>query len=430
MTNQRKVQSSLSVAVTGSGGAGVMTAGGFLLEAAARSGWFGLMTRSVGPQIRGGEAAALLRFSNRRVDVPAESYNILFVVDWLNFDRFSAEIHLTPDTMVIADPDSGEVPEVVVKSGARMFDMPVKQVLGAIEGGRPNMLATGVVGGIIGLPIDTIYELIQDNLGSKGEKAVNSSKATVEAGYRFAETLTDAPALAEPKKSDKRRWIITGNEAAGLGAVRGGVRFAAAYPITPGTEILEWLAPNLRKLGGALVQAEEEIQTLRQTAEAERRKALAQLAAQQDAEASAIRARIAAAADKDVALTRAEIRRGEAETLKIYRLAEAEAETARIRAENTRSDALMAHETEKMRLERIPAILSEAVKPAEKIKGITINQITGLGRGESTEAASPIDRTVGAILDMAVALPALKKIGDQIGVNLDGVMPEDKPRRD
>ncbi|MCB1335762.1 MAG: flotillin [Roseivivax sp.] len=181
---------------------------------------------------------------------------------------------------------------------------------------------------------------------------------------------------------------------------------------------------------GALVQAEEEIQTLRQTAEAERRKALAQLAAQQDAEASAIRARIAAAADKDVALTRAEIRRGEAETLKIYRLAEAEAETARIRAENTRSDALMAHETEKMRLERIPAILSEAVKPAEKIKGITINQITGLGRGESTEAASPIDRTVGAILDMAVALPALKKIGDQIGVNLDGVMPEDKPRRD
>ena len=262
MTNQRKVQSSLSVAVTGSGGAGVMTAGGFLLEAAARSGWFGLMTRSVGPQIRGGEAAALLRFSNRRVDVPAESYNILFVVDWLNFDRFSAEIHLTPDTMVIADPDSGEVPEVVVKSGARMFDMPVKQVLGAIEGGRPNMLATGVVGGIIGLPIDTIYELIQDNLGSKGEKAVNSSKATVEAGYRFAETLTDAPALAEPKKSDKRRWIITGNEAAGLGAVRGGVRFAAAYPITPGTEILEWLAPNLRKLGGALVQAEDELASI------------------------------------------------------------------------------------------------------------------------------------------------------------------------
>ena len=42
-----------------------------------------------------------------------------------------------------------------------------------------------------------------------------------------------------------RRWLISGNEAAALGAIRGGIRFAAAYPITPATEILEWLAPNL-----------------------------------------------------------------------------------------------------------------------------------------------------------------------------------------
>lgn len=262
VTNQRKTVSSLSVAITGSGGAGVMTAGGFLLEAAAKSGWYGMMTRSVGPQIRGGEAAALLRFSTRRVDVPAESYNILFVVDWLNFDRFAAEIKLTKDTMVIADPEAGDVPEVVTKSGARIIEMPMKEVLGSIEGGRPNMLATGVVAAVIGLPIETIFGLIQDKLGSKGEKAVSSSNATVEAGYAFAETLTDAPALAPAKKAENPRWIITGNEAAGLGAVRGGVRFAAAYPITPATEILEWLAPNLKKLGGALVQAEDELASM------------------------------------------------------------------------------------------------------------------------------------------------------------------------
>ena len=55
--------SSVSVALAGSGGAGVMTAGNMLLEAAARAGYFGLMTRSSGPQIRGGEAAAMLRIS-------------------------------------------------------------------------------------------------------------------------------------------------------------------------------------------------------------------------------------------------------------------------------------------------------------------------------------------------------------------------------
>jgi 2-oxoglutarate ferredoxin oxidoreductase subunit alpha len=55
------------------------------------------------------------------------------------------------------------------------------------------------------------------------------------------------------------RWNISGNEAAGLGALRGGLRFVAAYPITPATEMLEWLAPRLERLGGALLQAEDEL---------------------------------------------------------------------------------------------------------------------------------------------------------------------------
>ena len=54
---------SLSIVLTGSGGAGVMTAGQILLEAATSCGLYGLMTRSTGPQIRGGEAAAMLRLS-------------------------------------------------------------------------------------------------------------------------------------------------------------------------------------------------------------------------------------------------------------------------------------------------------------------------------------------------------------------------------
>ncbi|MDF0602850.1 flotillin domain-containing protein [Psychromarinibacter sp. C21-152] len=176
----------------------------------------------------------------------------------------------------------------------------------------------------------------------------------------------------------------------------------------------------------ALVKAEAEIETLKQTAEAERRKTLAHLAAEQEAEADAIRARVGAASDTEVAKARAEIRRGEAETMKFYRLAEAEAEAARIEAENTRSEALMAHETERMRLEKMPAILSEAVKPAEKIKGITINHVSGLGRDGSEGAGSPVDHTIHSILDLAVTLPAMKRIGDQIGVNLEGVMPPEK----
>jgi 2-oxoglutarate ferredoxin oxidoreductase subunit alpha len=55
------------------------------------------------------------------------------------------------------------------------------------------------------------------------------------------------------------RWTVSGNEAAGYGALRGGVRFVAAYPITPATELLEWMAPALTKVGGSLLQAEDEL---------------------------------------------------------------------------------------------------------------------------------------------------------------------------
>jgi 2-oxoglutarate ferredoxin oxidoreductase subunit alpha len=124
------------------------------------------------------------------------------------------------------------------------------------------MLALGTVAGIVGLPMDTIFDLIEEQLGSKGEQAVSSGKATVEAGYKFAKTLEGAPRLAKPTPAAAGRWLITGNEAAGLGAVRGGIRFAAAYPITPATEILEWLSSALAKVGGALVQAEDELASI------------------------------------------------------------------------------------------------------------------------------------------------------------------------
>jgi len=68
--------------------------------------------------------------------------------------------------------------------------------------------------------------------------------------------------LAPPAPRSGSRWLISGNQAAGYGAIRGGVRFVAAYPITPATEVLEWLAPSLAEVGGVLVQAEDELASI------------------------------------------------------------------------------------------------------------------------------------------------------------------------
>ncbi|WP_137130804.1 flotillin domain-containing protein [Rhizobium sp. FY34] len=180
----------------------------------------------------------------------------------------------------------------------------------------------------------------------------------------------------------------------------------------------------------AVITAEENLSTLSQVAEAQRRKQLALIAAEQEAEAQAIRVRLTSESDEIAARTRGMIRREEVETLRLQKQAEAEGEAARIQAENTRSPELVSLEMEKARLTALPLIIGEMVKPAEKIKGISINHITGLGRsGEPGERLpSPVDQTVSSILDMAVTLPTMRKLGDALGLNLVTLAPEEVGR--
>lgn len=178
------------------------------------------------------------------------------------------------------------------------------------------------------------------------------------------------------------------------------------------------------------VKAEEAVQTARQMAEAERRKALALVQAEEQAESAAARARIAAASDKATAGDRKAAKMEEAEALKAVELARSEAELARIKAENARSDAIVAMELEKARLEAMPKIVAEMVKPAEKIKGISINHMTGLGGGSGGESPeSPVNQTINSILDLAVQLPTMKKLGDTIGMNLDDSLAAPEARK-
>ena len=253
----------ISVALTGSGGAGVLTAGAMLLETAGRAGWYGLSTRAVGPQIRGGEAAALAHLSTQPVIASDGELHVLLAFDWQNFERFQSEIQLTADSLVIADPEAGDPPDAVAASQACVTELPLRALANEIPGGRVNMVALGAVAGLIGLPIAQCLEVAEEMIAEKGVKAVQATAKAIRAGYESATGLGPAPRLAAPQGGSapkvEGRWMISGNEAAGLGAVRGGVRFVAAYPITPATDMLEWLAPALAKVGGVLVQAEDEL---------------------------------------------------------------------------------------------------------------------------------------------------------------------------
>ena len=146
------MRDSISVALAGSGGAGVMTAGNMLLEAAAAAGYYGLMTRTSGPQIRGGEAAAMLRIAAFPTDAQEDRFHVLAAIDWQNVGRFAAEIPLGPGSLLVGDPAHGEPPEPFIRSGAGYAPVPLKKLAGGIQGAWPNMIALGVLAGLMGLP--------------------------------------------------------------------------------------------------------------------------------------------------------------------------------------------------------------------------------------------------------------------------------------
>jgi 2-oxoglutarate ferredoxin oxidoreductase subunit alpha len=250
-------RNSVSVALAGSGGAGVMTAGNMLLEAAALAGYYGLMTRTSGPQIRGGEAAAMLRVSTYPGDGQDDRFQVLAAIDWQNVGRFAAELPLGQDSLILGDPAQGEPPEVFTRSGARYAPVPLKALAAQVSGGWPNMVALGLLAAVMRLPGEALEAAMRKSM----KKGLEAGLAAARLGMAQAAALPLFPLCAPPPVATPR-WLITGNEAAGYGALRGGVRFVAAYPITPATELLEWLAPALAKVGGTLVQAEDELASI------------------------------------------------------------------------------------------------------------------------------------------------------------------------
>jgi uncharacterized membrane protein YqiK len=192
------------------------------------------------------------------------------------------------------------------------------------------------------------------------------------------------------------------------------------------------------------IKATESIETARQIAEGERKKRLSILSAEEEAEKDATTIRVAASAERQAAEDRAaamhELARAEADQIiirasavKEEKLAEAEGTRALIDAENSLSDKIIDFRLAKARLDSLPSIVAEMVKPAEKIGGITIHKVDGLngfgsGSGASDDAAHSngggglVNQAFDEIRRNAFTLPALNAIGKSVGVNMESGM--------
>lgn len=239
-----------------------MTAGELLLRAAATAGYYGSMNRLFGPQVRGGESAALLQISNRPIACQPDTFDLFVALDWQKVDQFAAEIPLTESSIILADPQSGPVPQSVAKSKAevvsfKMGDPEATLLERALHGKHTNVFAAGAVGKLVGIGPTNLRAALSAVLGSKAADVRRTNATSLEKGIAAAESLALDLELAPPRPA--QRWLLTGNQAIAIGSLRGGIRFVACYPITPATDLVEWLAPRLQQLGGKLVLAEDEL---------------------------------------------------------------------------------------------------------------------------------------------------------------------------
>ncbi|MFQ5542224.1 MAG: 2-oxoacid:acceptor oxidoreductase subunit alpha, partial [Candidatus Binatia bacterium] len=126
-----------------------------------------------------------------------------------------------------------------------------------------NIVVLGALSHLLGLPRKKIEEFLSEKFARKGKTVLEHNLDALQKGIHFAEkeSLETNP-LQFPKGKKEQNLLMTGNEAIALGATTAGMRCFFGYPITPASEIMEWLAVNLPKVGGKVLQTEDEISAI------------------------------------------------------------------------------------------------------------------------------------------------------------------------
>ncbi|MEA2064424.1 MAG: 2-oxoacid:acceptor oxidoreductase subunit alpha [Gemmatimonadota bacterium] len=259
----------LNIGIVGSGGDGVMVSGEAVVSAVARKGLNCIMLKSFGPQIRGGESACKIRISSQKVSTQADELDVLLSFSWPDYPRFGKELILKPGRLVIEEGEPGsEEPQrpLVGPEPGTIFRVPLTRLAREAAAGKQarNMVALGALGKICNLPDKDLRASIEKTFGRKGEEVVSKNLAAYQAGRKYSEENFPAQEAVELEVSQggQERVVMTGNDAVAYGALLAGCRFFAGYPITPSSEIMEWLSVYMPRFGGTMVQTEDEMAAL------------------------------------------------------------------------------------------------------------------------------------------------------------------------
>jgi 2-oxoglutarate ferredoxin oxidoreductase subunit alpha len=260
------MRNDLIIGMAGSGGDGVVSAGESLITAAALEGYHAILTKSFGSQIRGGESSCRLRISTHEVLNPGGTLDVAVALNWEDFLKFGAELPVGGHTVVIYDSKTGVPPDRIPLTGVRpaeVWAVPIgdiaKQTAGTDK--AKNTVVLGLLAGWFGLARASILAGMRKKFGKKSPEVLEGNERAFTAGTKYAEEhpLQSAWVMTPPEAANGGQLLVDGNEICAAAAIFAGCEFFGGYPITPSTEIMQFLNREIWKYGGTVLQAEDEI---------------------------------------------------------------------------------------------------------------------------------------------------------------------------
>jgi len=250
----------LNVMVAGQGGDGSLTVISVLTELLARRGYHLYMARNVASRIKGGHAAAMMRGSLLQRGCLGDHIDLLVAFDQEAVDMAAAR--MAAESIVIFDSSDGALCRSALAKDVRAIEVPFGRF--AVRDLRrdlfKNSLSFGVLSYFLSIDEEEAINCLHHTFRRLPKDAIAANTNAFDNGRQFASGYypqQERWMLADVERSEQ--LLISGNEAIAFGFMLAGGRFFAGYPITPATEILEWLQKNGTRFNAVTMQAEDEL---------------------------------------------------------------------------------------------------------------------------------------------------------------------------
>lgn len=251
-------QKPFTVLFGGQAGYGIMSAGAMIAKAAGRNGLWAFVVNEYPSLIKGGLNTCSVTLDSQPLQAYEERLDFLCVLSQQALDQNYAK--LDREAAILYDSDAVKPDTAKIPAGVSLY--PVK-LIGSLTGETAKVMANSAMVGafcaLAGFPVDLIADLMKS--GFIKAKVLQPNLDLLRQSYEQTRSQYSEhkafPLLFKP--NEQKKMLLNGNDAIAMGAIKAGVKFAAGYPMTPGSSVLTYLADHAAQYGLIFKQAEDEI---------------------------------------------------------------------------------------------------------------------------------------------------------------------------